>query len=268
LAEASLQPNPAPDLPVPLGASQLEGLAMGQRFGRLYEFQDRQGRHRRVGAYRPNLAHCFRLGGAPSLVTPTRCGTKLVATEFGIDIPDFRLGLERAWRLMLGSQTNQALTALEAIERQLDDLSPPVATRYRAATEVLRLAVVAFQDDNLAVLAIARVFAEGGASLGMLLKETRSRMEPLEPTDHRPLAFMGSAGNGATPPSGSAGDAITARQRDVLAMIAQGHSNKRIARTLEISPETVKSHVKHIFSKLDVTTRSEAVSQAVLLGLL
>ena len=73
--------------------------------------------------------------------------------------------------------------------------------------------------------------------------------------------------NGSRQP-GIDGDAITARQRDVLSMIGQGHSNKRIARTLEISPETVKSHVKHIFSKLDVTTRSEAASRAVSLGLL
>jgi len=49
----------------------------------------------------------------------------------------------------------------------------------------------------------------------------------------------------------------------VLAMISQGCSNKRIARTLEISPETVKSHVKHIFLKLKVCTRTEAVFRAL-----
>ncbi len=185
-------------------------------------------------------------------------------------LQDIQRGLSQAWVMMLGSQIDQALMVLEAIERQLDDLSRPVATRYRAATEVLRLAVVAFQDDNLAVLAIviAQVFVEGGAGLGMLLTESRSRMEPLEPTEHRPLTFMKNRGNGAIQPSSFAGDAITARERDVLSMIGQGYSNKRVARTLEISPETVKSHVKHIFSKLDVTTRSEAVSRAVSLRLL
>ena len=63
-------------------------------------------------------------------------------------------------------------------------------------------------------------------------------------------------------------DGLTARERDVLAMVSQGSSNKRIARTLEISPETVKSHVKHIFSKLGVHTRAGAVSRAVSLDLL
>src|SRR6476619_5452526 len=55
---------------------------------------------------------------------------------------------------------------------------------------------------------------------------------------------------------------LTPRERDVLAIISQGFSNKRIARTLEISPETVKTHVKRIFLKLAVSTRAEAVCQA------
>ncbi len=58
-------------------------------------------------------------------------------------------------------------------------------------------------------------------------------------------------------------DPLTARECDVLAMISQGLSNKRVARALEISPETVKSHVKHIFLKLEVSTRSEAVFRAL-----
>jgi ATP/maltotriose-dependent transcriptional regulator MalT len=61
---------------------------------------------------------------------------------------------------------------------------------------------------------------------------------------------------------------LTGRERDVLAMISQGCSNKKIARTLEVSPETVKSHVKRIFLKLAVSTRAEAVSRAGSLGLL
>jgi DNA-binding CsgD family transcriptional regulator len=61
-------------------------------------------------------------------------------------------------------------------------------------------------------------------------------------------------------------DPLTARERDVLTMIGQGLSNKRIARALEISPETVKSHVKHIFLKLAVGTRSEAVFRAQRFG--
>jgi DNA-binding CsgD family transcriptional regulator len=84
----------------------------------------------------------------------------------------------------------------------------------------------------------------------------------LSPCDGRP------AGDHSAQLSRRGSDRLTARERDVLAMISQGCSNKHIARTLEISPETVKSHVKHIFFKLAVGTRTEAVFRAVSLELL
>ena len=95
--------------------------------------------------------------------------------------------------------------------------------------------------------------------------------------DREPPPFGGSllsqwdvryAGDGAAQPSSRARDPLTTRERDVLAMISQGLSNKRIARALEISPETVKSHVKHIFLKLEVSNRTEAVFRALSLELL
>jgi LuxR family transcriptional regulator, maltose regulon positive regulatory protein len=50
-------------------------------------------------------------------------------------------------------------------------------------------------------------------------------------------------------------------------LIAGGLSNKEIAQNLAIAPETVKSHVKHIFTKLNVEKRAQAVSRAQTLGL-
>ena len=60
---------------------------------------------------------------------------------------------------------------------------------------------------------------------------------------------------------------LTVRQTDILDQIAQGRSNKEIARSLCIAPETVKTHVKHIFVKLNVEKRAQAVSRAYSLGL-
>ena len=60
---------------------------------------------------------------------------------------------------------------------------------------------------------------------------------------------------------------LSARQRDVFTLIVRGLSNKEIARNLAIAPETVKSHVKHIFTKLNVEKRAQAVSRAQILGL-
>jgi LuxR family maltose regulon positive regulatory protein len=62
-------------------------------------------------------------------------------------------------------------------------------------------------------------------------------------------------------------DPLSARERSVLELIGQGQSNKEIARTLDIAPETAKSHIKNIFMKLAVNTRAQAVSRAQALGL-
>jgi LuxR family maltose regulon positive regulatory protein len=59
---------------------------------------------------------------------------------------------------------------------------------------------------------------------------------------------------------------LSAREGNVLNLIAEGRSNKEIARSLSIAPETVKTHVKHIFTKLNVEKRAQAVSRAQSLG--
>jgi LuxR family transcriptional regulator, maltose regulon positive regulatory protein len=71
---------------------------------------------------------------------------------------------------------------------------------------------------------------------------------------------------GQTPTSALA-EPLSVRESDIVKLIAEGLSNKEIARTLAITPETVKSHVKHIFIKLNVEKRAQAVSRAQMLGL-
>ncbi|MDN7177372.1 LuxR C-terminal-related transcriptional regulator [Caballeronia sp. SEWSISQ10-4 2] len=66
---------------------------------------------------------------------------------------------------------------------------------------------------------------------------------------------------------GAERESLSARERNILELIAEGQSNKEIARTLGIAPETVKSHVKSIFMKLDVDKRAHAVARAQGLGL-
>ena len=56
---------------------------------------------------------------------------------------------------------------------------------------------------------------------------------------------------------------LTAREREILDYLAQGLSNKAIARALDISHDTVKLHVRHILSKLNLTSRVEAAVFAV-----
>jgi LuxR family maltose regulon positive regulatory protein len=61
---------------------------------------------------------------------------------------------------------------------------------------------------------------------------------------------------------------LSSRECSILQLIGRGMSNKRIARELRIAPETVKSHAKHIFAKLNAQTRAEAVARAIGLRLL
>lgn len=60
---------------------------------------------------------------------------------------------------------------------------------------------------------------------------------------------------------------LTPRERQILELIAEGQSNKAIARRLGLGPETVKTHMKNIFNKLDVDRRTQAVLRAEELGL-
>jgi DNA-binding NarL/FixJ family response regulator len=57
---------------------------------------------------------------------------------------------------------------------------------------------------------------------------------------------------------------LTQRERQVLGLLVQGMSNRKIARTLRISESTVKNHLHAIFLKLDVTDRTQAI--AAILG--
>lgn len=58
-------------------------------------------------------------------------------------------------------------------------------------------------------------------------------------------------------------DSLTQREREILTHLAQGESNKVIARALDISHDTVKLHVRHILAKLNLTSRVEAAVFAV-----
>ena len=60
---------------------------------------------------------------------------------------------------------------------------------------------------------------------------------------------------------------LTPREKDVLRLLAQGHSNKEIARTLYLAEETVKFHVRHILAKLGVQSRAQAILATIRLGM-
>ncbi len=73
---------------------------------------------------------------------------------------------------------------------------------------------------------------------------------------------------GAQDTAEAAGIALTPRELDVLALLAEGASNKAIARALGISVHTVKFHVGSLLDKLDATGRTDAVAHAARRGVI
>ncbi|WP_431276056.1 response regulator transcription factor [Variovorax ureilyticus] len=84
-----------------------------------------------------------------------------------------------------------------------------------------------------------------------------------EPADVTMVAMAGS-----TPASDDNDTTLTPRELEVLALMAEGASNKAIARRLGISVHTAKFHVGSLLDKLDATGRTDAVAQAVRQGVI
>jgi DNA-binding NarL/FixJ family response regulator len=108
-------------------------------------------------------------------------------------------------------------------------------------------------DPPEQLIAAVRTVAAGDALLSPAI--TKRVIEAFTSIPRRP-----------TPPKEIA--ELTAREREVFLLIAAGHSNAEIAQALYISDTTVKTHVTHIFQKLNVRDRAQAVVLAYQTGLL
>jgi len=64
----------------------------------------------------------------------------------------------------------------------------------------------------------------------------------------------------------SAPDALTPREREIVTMVAYGHTNKEIATALGITVKTVETHKTNIMQKLEITSRAELVRFALTQG--
>jgi DNA-binding NarL/FixJ family response regulator len=73
--------------------------------------------------------------------------------------------------------------------------------------------------------------------------------------------------NMITNPNWETGDGLTSREREVLQLVAEGHTTKDIARILRLSPKTVDSHREHIMEKLDIRTIAGLTKYAMREGL-
>ncbi|NYI04761.1 response regulator [Allostreptomyces psammosilenae] len=96
------------------------------------------------------------------------------------------------------------------------------------------------------VLHAVRTVAAGGAVFGPEVARRIADLLTAPAPGERPVALP----------------MLTAREREVLNLVARGLDNRRIARELVVAEKTVRNHVGHIFDKLQVTCRAEAVARA------
>ncbi len=124
----------------------------------------------------------------------------------------------------------------------------------------------------------ARVFLDEGDPMKELLRAVAERREQAGAEEATRLLDMANRSQPADPSrtaqptatsaAGSLVDALSERELEVLDLLATDLSGPEIARQLFVSVNTLRTHTKHIFTKLDVNTRRAAVRRATELSLI
>lgn len=143
------------------------------------------------------------------------------------------------------------VTATTRIAQRFPDVRVIVVTTYDTDTDILR-AVEAGAAGYLLKDASRRELADA-------VRDAAKGRTVLAPTVADRLVHLVRKPATAT---------LSGREREVLALVAQGATNADIGRSLHITEATVKTHLLRVFNKLDVSDRTAAVTTAMSLGLL
>jgi DNA-binding CsgD family transcriptional regulator len=104
------------------------------------------------------------------------------------------------------------------------------------------------------------------SSLAAAMAAVDSGLLVLEPSARALLLSPKREERAETPEPRRSDRPLTSREREILALVASGTSNKGIARALSVSANTVKFHLAAVFDKLSAATRAEAVAEAIRRG--
>ncbi len=121
-------------------------------------------------------------------------------------------------------------------------------------------------SDPEQLIGAIREVARGGSVIDP--KVVEALVAALGELNSQPEAVPSLSPNASLAVGPDLAEPLTEREREVLALIVAGSSNQEIARRLVVSLATVKTHVNHIFAKLDAESRVQVVARARALGLL
>ncbi|HEX5505102.1 MAG TPA: response regulator transcription factor [Thermomicrobiales bacterium] len=156
------------------------------------------------------------------------------------------------------------------MDLQMPDLNGIEATRRltAASPHVGVLVVTMFEDDD-SVFAAMRAGARGYLLKGARKTETLRAIRAVAAGEaiFSPAIARRLMGFFAARPTPAPFPELTEREREVLALIAQGRDNQAIAAALYLSLKTVRNHVSNIFAKLQVADRAQAAVRAREAGL-
>jgi NarL family two-component system response regulator LiaR len=163
--------------------------------------------------------------------------------------------------IQLCAQVLPDVVLMDMVMPDMDGVAATRAIRQQFPT-VQIIALTSFKDKGLVQDAL-----QAGA-IGYLLKDVSAdalaeaiRAAHAGRGTLSPEAAQALVQAAAKPPT--PGHDLTQRERDVLALLVEGLSNREIADRLVVSPSTIKSHVSHTLAKLGVASRTEAAALAV-----
>jgi LuxR family maltose regulon positive regulatory protein len=194
--------------------------------------------------------------------------------------------LARAYLASARGRFDHAISTLTGLRDDADRARNP----YFALRVTVHLSVVQFRAnytaeafdslrrtlDVSAHTGIHQTFLDEGPKIGPLLIAFQNAAEPASDKSAEFVRYVSGLVTAwrsryqsvDAPNRSSLTDPLSTREAAILKLIAQGLSNKEIARSLDVTPETVKSHVKNIFIKLGAEKRAQAVARAQSLGLI
>lgn len=155
-----------------------------------------------------------------------------------------------------GVNTCLAFAAMVARQMALPDLCPHMSSPLSQTFPVL-------DDQGREVDRVTLDLRPGGAQARPLADGS-----PTAPGPEAPEPTAPPNPDTGRMPSGILPEPLSPREMEVLSLMGEGHTNPQISKLLKISPHTVKSHVIHIFNKLGVNHRTQAVVWAARNGMI